>query len=209
MLIKIHKIVALQKLVGKLGERHPHIRIGTQAFLYRILRHHVIDRDMLADVANKIQKCIVLHPVVIVHELGRIRSVGIEIEEFGQLFLDTFLIVPERFLVEQVSLGRFHRGIADHPRRTTHQRNRTMSRALEMPKHHYTDQMPDMQRIGCRVYSYIRGRHPLPQTLFRSGHHVMHHTPPFQFFNKIHRFIAIVYFFSRAKVVIFLGSYLA
>ena len=120
MLIEIHKIVALQELVGKLGERHPHIRIGTQAFLDRIFGHHIVDRNMFADVTDKVQERIVLHPVVIVHELGRIRSVGIEIEEFGQLFLDTFLIVPERILVEQVSFGRFHRGVADHARRTTH-----------------------------------------------------------------------------------------
>ena len=75
---------------------------------------------MLTDITDKIQERITLHPVIVVHQLSGIRSVGVKIKELSQLFLDAILIVTKSSLVQQITLGRLHRRVTDHTGSATH-----------------------------------------------------------------------------------------
>ena len=146
MLVEVEVVVALQELVGELGERHA---LGTilarETTLYRILRHHIVDGDELADVANEVKEREVLHPVVVVDELGVVGSIALEVEELGQLLADAFLVVTKHRLIDEHALLRLARRIANHTRGTTNQRIRLMTTTLEMPEHHHANKVADVQ----------------------------------------------------------------
>ena len=59
---------------------------------------------MLAHVADEVQETVILHPVVVVHELCLVRRVRLEIQEFGQLFLYAGDVMVQCFLIQKVSL---------------------------------------------------------------------------------------------------------
>ena len=67
MLIEIEEVIALQQLIRELRERHTNTGVTAQTLLHRVFGHHIIDGDVLTDVANKIQEGIVFHPIVVVH----------------------------------------------------------------------------------------------------------------------------------------------
>ena len=179
------EIIALHQLVAELREGHALRRIALQALLDGVLRHHIIDGDVLADIPDEIDKGIILHPVVIVDELGLVGRVGVEVQELAQLGLDPGHIVRERLLVQKVPLLAFHRRVADHARSAAHQRDRRMAAALEMLEYHHTDKMPDMQAVRRRVNPDVRRLRPFHQFLFRPRHDILDHAAPFQLFNKI------------------------
>ncbi len=81
--IEIEIIVALKELIGELGEAHALLRFAAQALFHGVLGHHVVDGDVLADVADEVQEAIVLHPVVVVDKLGGIGRVRVEVKELG------------------------------------------------------------------------------------------------------------------------------
>ena len=87
----MQEVGPLNELVGELGERHA-LALAVEAFLDRVFGHHVIDRNALADIADELQKRELLHPVVVVDQLGRIRFVGREVDQPLELPADTLLI---------------------------------------------------------------------------------------------------------------------
>ena len=93
MLVKVQKIITLHQLVGKFGKRHSLSGFARKAFFYRVLCHHVVYGDVLANIADKTEERKVLHPVVIVHHFGAVGGVGIEVEQFPELFFQTFLVM--------------------------------------------------------------------------------------------------------------------
>ena len=187
VLIEEHEVVTLEQLVGELGERHAHVRIGAEAFLDGVFGHHIVHGDVLADVSDEVEEGVILHPVVVVDQLGGVGRVGVKVEELGQLTLDALLVVSEGGFVEEVAFGRFHRGVTDHAGGAANKGDGPMSSALEVTEHHHADQVSDMQRIGCGINADVGRGHALLQTFFRSGHHVVDHAPPSQFFYKVHR----------------------
>ena len=76
--IEGQKIIGLEELIAELGER----KAGFEAFLDRVLGHHIIHSDMLAYIADEIKEKIILHPVVVVDNFRAIGGI-VEIEEFG------------------------------------------------------------------------------------------------------------------------------
>ena len=99
---------------------------------------------MFADITDKIEEGVFLHPVVIINQFGSIGRIAFEIEKFGQLPLNAFLVVTQSRLIEQVTFGRLAGRVANHTGRPTHQRNGFMAGPLKMTQHHYTYQMSDM-----------------------------------------------------------------
>ena len=116
VLVEIDKIVALKELVGELGERHTLCELAVETFLHRVLRHHIIDGDEFADVTGEIQEGVVLHPVVVVHELRGIGFVAVEIQEVLQLLADAGYVMAQCLLGEEVTLGGLAGGVSDHTR---------------------------------------------------------------------------------------------
>ena len=191
MLIKMQKIGSLHQLVRKFGERHA-VALAAEALLDRVFGHHVVDRNAFADVANKFQEREILHPVVVVDQFGRIRSVGLEVDQVTELPSDPLLVATQGLLVEQVALKRLARRVADHAGSPAHQENGLMPAPLEVFKDHNADKVPDMQRVRRRVDSDVSRRHLLVQLLLGSRHDIVHHAPPFEFLYKIHRFYVLL-----------------
>ena len=128
MLVEVEEIVALQELVSKLGERQSVASRSVQSLLHALLRHHVVDGDVLAYLTCEVKESEVLHPVVVVHHFsvgsgplygprggfvtldirvplgGRKGGLGPKVQELGHLSLDALLIVAQCLVVEQIAL---------------------------------------------------------------------------------------------------------
>ena len=104
--------------------------------MHALLSHHVVDGDVLAHHACEVEEGEVLHPVVVVHHLGLVGRVGVEVEELSHLSLYALLVVIERFVVEQISLLAFARWVANHTCCATHKDNRLVAATLQMSEHH-------------------------------------------------------------------------
>ena len=79
MLVEPQEIVALQKLVGELGEAKTIAGGTVEALLHAVLGHHVVHSDVLTHLTGKIQEGEVLHPVVVVHQLGGVGFLRVEV----------------------------------------------------------------------------------------------------------------------------------
>ena len=77
---------------------------------------------MLADVAQEFQESEFRHPIVVIHQHGRIRA-AIEIQEAAELFFHAGDVCLQRIEREQVSLFAFSAGVADHSGGPAHQRD--------------------------------------------------------------------------------------
>ena len=159
VLIEVEEVVALEELVREFGERHALLIFAIEALLHRVLSHHIVYGDVLTDVADKGKEAVIFHPVVVVHEFGTVFCVAFKVEEFGKLLFDSLLVVAESFLVDEFTLLRFHRRVANHTGSTANQSDGLVARALEVLEHHHTHQVPDVERIGCRVDTKIGGSH--------------------------------------------------
>jgi hypothetical protein len=140
---------------------------------------------VLAYLTGKIKEGKVLHPVVIVHQFGTVRRIRLKIEELGKLGLHTLYIMLKCFLGKQVSLGRFARRVANHTCSTSDKRHRLMAATLEVTENHNGTKMPYVQRVGRRVETNIGCNRFTVKQVFCSGHYVVEHATPFQFFYKI------------------------
>ena len=189
--VQVQEVVALQQLIGELGERHT-VALAIEALLNRILGHHIVYGDHLTDVACEIEEGEVLHPVVVIHEQCCVGCVAIEIDQLRELSLDRLLIVAQGSLVKQVTLLRLAAGVANHTRSTTYQCDGAVTATLEVLQDHNAHQVTDMQRVSRGVDTQICSGHLLGQLLLSSGHNVVDHTTPFEFFYKIH-FVCFVY----------------
>ena len=114
VLVQIDEVVALQQLVGELGKRHSLRELAVEALLHAVLGHHVIDGDQFAYIAREIKESVVLHPVVVVHQLGCIGFVAVEIQEVLQLLTDARYVMAQRLFRQQVARGGLAARVADH-----------------------------------------------------------------------------------------------
>ena len=140
---------------------------------------------MLADVPYEVEKGVVLHPFVIVDKFGLVRGVGVEVEYPGKLGADPFYVMPEGLLVQEIPFLGLHRRVAYHPGRASDKCERFVPAVLEMLEYHYTDQVPDVQGVSCRVNPDVSGLRAFHEFLLGAGHDVLDHSPPFEFFNEI------------------------
>ena len=185
MLIQPEIVISLKKLVAELSERHSLTRLVGKAFLHGVLRHHVVDSDVLTDVADEIEEGISLHPVIVVDKLSLVGSIGIEVENLGELGTDTLDIVKEGLLIEKLALLGLHRRVTDHAGGSADQGDRLVTALLEMPQYHYADKMADVQGVSRRVDSDISGLRTFHKFLLSPGHDVLDHASPSQFLNEI------------------------
>ena len=187
MAVKIQEIIALKQLIGKFGERKSVARLTIETLLHAILCHHVVNGDMFSYVAYEIQETIVLCPIVIVQKFRFVGSVAVKVEEMRQLLLYTRNIVCKRFLIKQVALLAFTRRVANHACCSANNRQRFVSRPLQMSQHHYSAKMTYVKTVGCGVYAHVCRYHSLVKQFVGARHHLMEHTAPFDFVNEIHR----------------------
>ena len=161
--VEVEEVVALQELIGELGEGKAVAGLAVEALLHAVLSHHIVDRDMLADIAHEVEEAVVLHPVVVVHHLGLVGLCAVKVEEFGHLLLDALLIVIERVGVKQVALLALARRVADHAGSPAHEEEGLVAAALQVAEHHDAAQVAYVKRVGRRVGAQIGGYHFLLQ----------------------------------------------
>ena len=147
----MQEVVTLQQLIGEFRKAQAVARLAVETPFHTVLGHHVVHRDVLAYLAGEVQERVGLHPVVVVHQLGAVGGVGVEVDEARQLLLYGFLVVAQRFLVEQIAFGRFARRVAYHARGAAHQYDGFVAAALQMPEHHHAAQMAYVEAVGRRV----------------------------------------------------------
>ncbi len=141
----------MEQLVGEFGKRQAVAGLAVETLLHRVLGHHVVDGDVLADFAGEVEECPAFHPVVVVDKLGCVGSIAVKVEKFRQLCLHPFDIVVEGIFGKEVALGRFARGVTNHAGGATDKGHRLVAAALEVAEYHHTAQVADMQRVGSGV----------------------------------------------------------
>ena len=140
----MEEIVALQELVGELGERHTLLKLAVEAALDAVLGHHVVDCDALADVAGEIEEGEVLHPVVVIDQFCGVGRITVEVEEARELLAYAGDVVTQRGFVEQVALLALARGVADHAGGSAQQGDGLVAATLQVAQHHHAAQVADM-----------------------------------------------------------------
>ena len=106
------EVVALQQLVAEFGVADAFgsgFLVAADAALHRVFGHHIIHGEVLAYVAQKVEKAEALKPVVIVDE-HRAGGRVVEFQESFELGADAGLVGAQGGFVEQVALGRFAGG---------------------------------------------------------------------------------------------------
>ena len=142
--IQMKKIISLKQLVSELSKWQSITCFTIQTTFHRVFRHHIVYSDVLTYFANKIEESEVFHPVVIVHQLGTVRYIRLEVEELGKLILDTCLIVTQCFFVQQVTFCWFSGRVSNHTCSATDQCQRLMTAALEMTKDHHSTKVTNV-----------------------------------------------------------------
>ena len=141
---------------------------------------------MLSYFAGEVEEGIVLHPVVVVHQLGGVGRVAVEVEEVGELCLDAGHVVAQNVLGEQVALCALARGVANHARCAANEGEGLMAAPLEVAEHHHTAEVSDVQGVGRGVDAHVSRCHALRKHFFCARHHLVYHAAPFEFFYEIH-----------------------
>ena len=98
------EIEGLEQHVAELGVADADLAVfhaGADAFL----GHHLVDGEVLADVAQEIEEADGGGPVGVVHQAGGVGR-GVEVEQAAELFLDPGDVVGQDFLGEQLALLR-------------------------------------------------------------------------------------------------------
>ena len=109
---------------------------------------------MLADIAEELEIAEAAHPVVVVHEQGRLGA-RIEIQEPPHLPLEAGHIAGQRVAIEQVPLLALAAGVADHAGGPPHDRDRSVPGALEPPQREQGDQAADVEALGQASSEWI------------------------------------------------------
>jgi hypothetical protein len=115
-LIEVVKVVPLEQLVRKFGER----KAGFESLFHAVLSHHVVHRQVLAGLAQELQETDVLEPVVVVDQFGRVGTAA-EVEKLFELLADAGLIAEQYVFGKELSFGRLARRVADHAGGAAHQ----------------------------------------------------------------------------------------
>ena len=164
--IEFRKVVTLQQAVRELGVRNA-LLVAVDALLYRFLLDHGVDREVLADVTQEIERTHRTKPVEVVGHDGRVGAV--EVEKGGHLPAN--LVDPAGDDVGRVELafGCLEAGVADHAGGAANQRDRCMPGLLETLEQQDRHQMAEMQAVGGRVEAAIERHRGFIQEFVQCG----------------------------------------
>ena len=124
---------------------------------HRVFRQHVVDREMLADVAQEVHHRDHGQPVGVVDDARRVAA-HLEVEELRQLRLDLFQIRCDALLALQLAFLALAARVADQASAAARQHNRVVSEALQPRQSHQRQQVPDLQAVGGGIEADV-GRH--------------------------------------------------
>ena len=111
------------------------------------------------------------------------------------MFFYAGLIVAKGFFVKQVAFLRLAGGVADHTGGATEKYDGAVAAFLQVLEHHHAHEMSDVEGVGGRINADVSRGHLFLELFFRSGHHIVNHATPFQFFNKVHFITCLIHNF--------------
>ena len=156
------EVVGLEDLIAEFGVTDP--TVSADPRFYRILREHRVDGKMLSDVAEEIEEAEWGGPICIINELGGVRR-RFEIEEPRELLLNTVHIVSELLAREQIALGGFPGGIADHTSCPASEGEGMVPRELKTAESELAHEMTDVQGVTGRSEATIERERSFSQAL--------------------------------------------
>ena len=157
--VEVQEIVGLQQHVAELGVRNPRV----EPRLDRLLLHHHVDGEVLADVAQEVDEgerhLLVRQPVgVVAHQ--RPDFLGVEVQEALHLIALPLEVLPDLLAGEQRALAALAAGIPDEAGAATHQHDRLVAGELEVPQQHQRHQVAELQAGRGRVEAAVHGAPP-------------------------------------------------
>ena len=175
---QMQEVVGLQQHVAELGEGDP-LTLPIQAGLHRLLRHHLIDGEVLPDVPEELEERHGSQPVgVVEQECLRVAGAGAEVEESAQLPSDPLEVGSQIRLGQQRPFLRLAARVADEPGTPAGQGDGPVSAELHATKGADLEEMPDVEAIGSGGEAAIDGEATGIEMGFEAwvGHLV--HQPP-------------------------------
>jgi hypothetical protein len=115
--------------------------LAFEARAHRVLGHHVIDRQVLADVAQELEEADAACPVGVVDDHGA-SGAAPEVQETRELRPDTGEVLRDLVVAEQVALDALARRIADHARGAADEDDRLVAGALQARLHDDGTRLP-------------------------------------------------------------------
>ncbi|MEC5207463.1 hypothetical protein QF022_002419 [Vogesella perlucida] len=152
--VQLGKVVTLQQAVAELGVADALV-FAVDALLYRFLLDHLVDGEVLTDVAQELQCAHAAKPVVVVGHDGGV--VAVKAQERRYLAADFFYPAGNHVRGVQLALGSLEAGVADHAGGAAHQGDRLVAGLLEALQHQYRYQMAQVQAVGGGVEAAIQG----------------------------------------------------
>ncbi|MNH09643.1 hypothetical protein D3C79_691040 [compost metagenome] len=145
----------MQQGVGELGKGDPLIR-ASQPLAHRFPRQHGVDREVLADVPQKIEGGHLPHPVGVVdqHRGRQPLARGQQRPDLGGQADHPAL---HGFAAVEAALGRLEAGIADEAGGAPHQGHWGVTRQLEAAQHQERHQMTYVQAAGSGIEAAVEG----------------------------------------------------
>ena len=134
----------------------------------RLLGHHMVDREMLAGIAQETDEAHLAEPVAVVQHARRVRAP--EVEKARDHRADPVDVVLDLRFGQQRALLRFPARIADHAGRAAHHRDHAMAGELEPAERgEQRQQASDVQAVGGRDKAGVQGELALGQNLAQVG----------------------------------------
>ncbi len=131
---------------------------------HRLLGHHLVDREVLADVAQELEGRDGAQPVGVVEQEG-----AVEIEELAELGPDALQVALDRLEGEQLALVLLAPGVADHAGPAAGQRDGPVPGLLEAPQRAELQQAAHVQAVRARVEAGVDREARLVEPLGQLG----------------------------------------
>ena len=161
--VQPQEVIGLQQHVTELGVADALIG-ALEAGLDRLLGHHLVDREVLAHVAEVLERGELAQPVCVVEQQGTV-----EVEELAQLGPDAFEVPLDGLQVEQLALVLLAPRVADHARAASRERDRRVAGVLEPPQGAQLQQVAHVEAVGARVEAGVDGQPRLVETRRQLG----------------------------------------
>ena len=154
----MQEVVGLQQHVAELRVGDPLIA-PLEPGLHRLLRHHLVHGEVLADVAQEVEDPQFPQPLTVVDQEAP--SAG-EVDEALELAAHGPEVRLQLLAREERALRRLAPGVADHARAAAGEHDGAVARLLEAPQGAQLHQVPHLQarlrRVEARIDSDGLGR---------------------------------------------------
>ena len=162
--VQCEEVVGLQQHIAELGVGDS---VGHSA-ADGLLGEHVVDAEVLAHVAHEVNRVDLFQPVGIVDEERRIVP-GVEIQVSRQLRPDALQVLLQDFPGQKWAFFGLSSRIADEPGSATRNRDWRVAAFLHSHQHHYPEKVADVEAVGGRVETDVRGDPLTRQKFLKPG----------------------------------------